>query len=128
MRWRPNDPSRASWSGILVGRMVYHDLRQQELGHDRMEASPSGCASATVLVVHCDICGGEEGFAVTHTAYLSTTDAHPTMNLRHLDRATDHHAVRQQVLQQEWAIITLDGMNRPIDRKTEWRDVPVVTG
>lgn len=57
----------------------------------------------------------------------ATTHEHSTTNLRYVDRPTGHIAVRQLVLQQEWAIVTFDGRNRPIDRKTEWRDVPVVT-
>ena len=65
------------------------------------------------------------------------TETHPTMSLRYQQRGVQIMAttpdgayafpINPPVLQQEWATITFDGMNRPIDRKTEWRDVPVVT-
>lgn len=71
----------------------------------------------------------------------TTRQEHPTMNLRYLQRikpqteSDDYRSYTPlafvvapcRVLQQEWAIITFDGQNRPIDRKTEWRDVPLVT-
>lgn len=79
---------------------------------------------------------------------LTHTETHPTMNLRYLQRIpikTERIPIKTEsddyrsyiplaflvapsrVFQQEWAIITFDGQSRPIDRKTEWRDVPVVT-
>jgi hypothetical protein len=63
-------------------------------------------------------------------------ETHPTMNLRFIQRGNEmvvssHGPVaipfprNPRVLQQEWATITFEG-NRPVQRETEWRDVPLV--